>query len=887
MGIETYTTPGYDVDATIALKIRPSENDDLNIEEELDDKSYVFHRVMALVMAMLPFWLLFFLPFKVVTYKDSALAIADANVLSMLRNFFAADFAGSYLFGVLPILTPSAIAGSTVNGLFFYLIILSIPLCGLLALVALFFRKTAPGLLRSILCIEIFLYAGYLLSLIFITKLYGVKGASILDLPSIITVGVSLLLYVILSAIRGRARSLLGILFFLLTMASICSILLGFAACGKAVPSLLAERSLYKTLATVVLVLLAFALIFALAGMSAKKLRGVDVFFSCVLLYLGVRITTMAIFEKAFAPLMLFAIISTVAALAMLLIQLLVLKRRKARDPKKSSILVNAETDRRTEAAEREKVLAWRNKKAKKDLAAMNRKARKAEKALEKQAKRNEKAKAKQAQKAKKQAKLLEKEAKLAADPKNAEKLAKKREKQTAQETAKAAKALKQQAKQAQKAKKAQAAKTVQRRSAKSDCFFYRIIAMIFALIPVLLFLILKTTVFNKDYIPTSKSFIAAFGDLSAAFAPRAGLLNSLNGILFCLIPVAMLVGIALAVIAIFKPKHALKLTKIIFMVQGLVFGAYSMTVSFTTMFGGASFALDMPSLIASVVTLVGYVVLSVLKNGKRTFLGLTVYLLSFAAAGAIIFAIASKTASIRALYKTNELLKLATLLIVMVYAISIALAYLGISVKKLCKADVIRCWVMIYLAVRVVVFSFLRTAYKDFLIFGIIALAASVILLIVEAIALKCRKKAELIAKYADYTPAPIVVTAPAATTTATNAKETVAIATEIAEVVATQTSTYDLSYDVAAVTPVSCPSSDVDLYGVAFDPFIGTLTFEERKEFIYLFMVTPYPGVPAYNVGGDNQLFFRKVFVNLGSLRDQLSDSLMEKIYQYAVKL
>ena len=80
MGIETYTTPGYDVDATIALKIRPNENDDLNIDEELDDKSYVFHRVMALVMAMLPFWLLFFLPFKVLTYKDLTLNIADTNV---------------------------------------------------------------------------------------------------------------------------------------------------------------------------------------------------------------------------------------------------------------------------------------------------------------------------------------------------------------------------------------------------------------------------------------------------------------------------------------------------------------------------------------------------------------------------------------------------------------------------------------------------------------------------------------------------------------------------------------------------------------------------------------------------------------------------------------
>ncbi len=79
----------------------------------------------------------------------------------------------------------------------------------------------------------------------------------------------------------------------------------------------------------------------------------------------------------------------------------------------------------------------------------------------------------------------------------------------------------------------------------------------------------------------------------------------------------------------------------------------------------------------------------------------------------------------------------------------------------------------------------------------------------------------------------------------------------------------------------------TELNPYLLGFDPFIGTLTLAERKEFISLFISNPPAGLPTYNVGGNNKLFFRKFFVHLGYFRCKVSDSLMEKISRYSIQL
>ena len=74
------------------------------------------------------------------------------------------------------------------------------------------------------------------------------------------------------------------------------------------------------------------------------------------------------------------------------------------------------------------------------------------------------------------------------------------------------------------------------------------------------------------------------------------------------------------------------------------------------------------------------------------------------------------------------------------------------------------------------------------------------------------------------------------------------------------------------------------------SFDPFIAILNNEERNQFTELFILKykgVMPEIPDYEVGGDNKAFFRKLFIYLGQYRDRIPDSLLSKIYQFAIKM
>lgn len=92
-----------------------------------------------------------------------------------------------------------------------------------------------------------------------------------------------------------------------------------------------------------------------------------------------------------------------------------------------------------------------------------------------------------------------------------------------------------------------------------------------------------------------------------------------------------------------------------------------------------------------------------------------------------------------------------------------------------------------------------------------------------------------------------------------------------------------------VAPVTEVK--TAGYDFYNCkSFDPFIAMLTNEERNQFTELFILKfkgPMPELPDYVVGGDNKIFFRKLFIYLGQYRDRIPDELLTKLYQFAIKM
>lgn len=83
------------------------------------------------------------------------------------------------------------------------------------------------------------------------------------------------------------------------------------------------------------------------------------------------------------------------------------------------------------------------------------------------------------------------------------------------------------------------------------------------------------------------------------------------------------------------------------------------------------------------------------------------------------------------------------------------------------------------------------------------------------------------------------------------------------------------------AAAAPVS---NAYESY--TYDAFFNTLTTQEKSEFGDLFISNKYGThtyLPRYVVGGDNELFFKKVFIYLGRFRAYASGSLVEKLYRY----
>ena len=74
------------------------------------------------------------------------------------------------------------------------------------------------------------------------------------------------------------------------------------------------------------------------------------------------------------------------------------------------------------------------------------------------------------------------------------------------------------------------------------------------------------------------------------------------------------------------------------------------------------------------------------------------------------------------------------------------------------------------------------------------------------------------------------------------------------------------------------------------SFDPFIASLDMQERNEFTELFILKykgVMPEIPDYEVGGDNREFLRKIFIYLGQYRERISSELLNKIYNFSIKL
>ncbi len=381
------------------------------------------------------------------------------------------------------------------------------------------------------------------------------------------------------------------------------------------------------------------------------------------------------------------------------------------------------------------------------------------------------------------------------------------------------------------------------------------------------------------------KKIIVDFSELTKWF----GFLPAFNeknlfGYLFTATQYFLIVGAVvsavLALVAIFKKKPA-NLLRGALVLLTLAVGAYA-AVEVSYLFVCDVF--DVEYLDKYILAfLAGCALLCILvsacRNGKAVIMNTVQLFLSLAFTAALVLAFAWKFDMVdlnleanKILYKSGEdafryefvLLGIAGWAIV-----NLIMSACRFMSKKGLVGDIVRYVFNVIVALGFGAFYFLFEAeVKSYLLFSIIAASIALVQVVLACIRLAKNKKAATVA-----TAVPVQESAP----------EVCACKYEGSPVagVAMAESTGELSPE----DKISKADAEKGL-----DAFMLTLTQSERTEFIDLYILQckgAMPEIPAYKIGENNKDFFNKVFIYLGRYRNKVSNGLMAKIYDYAVKL
>ncbi|MBO5363769.1 MAG: hypothetical protein J6A46_05525 [Clostridia bacterium] len=185
-------TPNATYDEMVAFR---NANNAAYEAEEQPKKRRVFCRLLALILAIAPIVLFLIKELKVLTH-GTGFVLENYKLLDLVTKLFTEDgFATSKLFGVLPLMVPNTSVLGLAGSLMLYLIPVSMVVCLITAIVALFSGKAAPGCLRFIVFVEFGVYAGYAISLILPYLFYGMDFMAALDYFVLGIAGVALLMY--------------------------------------------------------------------------------------------------------------------------------------------------------------------------------------------------------------------------------------------------------------------------------------------------------------------------------------------------------------------------------------------------------------------------------------------------------------------------------------------------------------------------------------------------------------------------------------------------------------------------------------------------------------------------------------------------------------------
>lgn len=447
-----------------------------------------------------------------------------------------------------------------------------------------------------------------------------------------------------------------------------------------------------------------------------------------------------------------------------------------------------------------------------------------------------------------------------------------------------------------------------------------RIFALLFAALPIVACFMLGLCVVylgEDGYVVSNKQnllnvFLAAFNvqgnmnDLyagitgAAATAPTDKLFGFLplfagaeqvgvfSSVLVYAVAIVMVITVILAIIALFSGKAAPALARAI---AGINFVTYSVYATWLLLLSGFDAPLiDKVAFLLAETSFLAYFIYSAIRAKKHIFLGTLILLLTSVATLAVMLVYVTLNSRVAELIQaggTNGLVAMiVTIAILAITAISYIIAVHSLSVKKVYGGDIVRTVILLLIGAFFVFAALMNEKYFGAIMFGGVIAACALLQLIIQSIAVGVNRKKAKKAKAAEAAQAAVEETVAeddGAVLVVEDPVEEIVEELPVAELAPVATV-------AAEPAPAPAPTADYDYYNSrSFDPFVASLTSEERAQFTELFILK-YKGqmsnVPDYTVGGDNKDFFNKVFINLGSIRERLSDELLEKLYQFAIR-
>ena len=394
--------------------------------------------------------------------------------------------------------------------------------------------------------------------------------------------------------------------------------------------------------------------------------------------------------------------------------------------------------------------------------------------------------------------------------------------------------------------------------------FVYRTIAALIAIACVAAFF-LPYTIFASSpngLVTTELKLYELFEHISDApykflsviplFTNPKSVLGLAGGLITYVLMLALVVAFIFAVITLIFGKKVKRLAALSIIVYTWGAALYMIAVTSITCYLPIKIAFDTNSIILALIGTFVYFILMCASLGKKLCLLNSVrFFLVLAFTVCLFLAVTFDYDLVRKLLAEANFYKIVMVIAIALTLVNVIVASVRASAQKAFAFDFINAVVQLVIAVALIVLSVISPVTDvALLVLSSIAAAISLILLILAFVNVKSAKR---------------------------NAKAE--IISDVAE------SGVSEETPVPACEPKAEVAAEEDFFaGKQIDTFIATLSVSERNQFAALYLLKDedvMPEIPAYQIGGDNKLFFEMVFITLGEYRDKIPDELLSKMY------